>query len=152
MARGVMRQKKRDVGTGDTHASPSSLPDAVEQVNGALLRLIKNYAGEFSAIAQEAGTPPNAGLNLAGVELDGIHYMLMKIGAAALGPLTDRQREIVLSVSEGLSNKEVGSRLDITPATVAAHLRVIYKKLKVDSRSGLLLRLFAEQNSSASHD
>ena len=73
-------------------------------------------------------------LNLAGDERDGIHYMLMKIGAAALGPLTDRQREIVLSVSEGLSNKEVGSRLDITPATVAAHLRVIYKKLKVDSR------------------
>lgn len=57
--------KKKDVGTRDTDASPSSLPDAVEQVNGALLRLIKNYAGDFSAIAQEAGTPPDSGLNLA---------------------------------------------------------------------------------------
>ena len=54
------------------------------------------------------------------------------------------------SVAEGLSNKEVSSRLDITVATVAAHLRVIYKKLKVDSRSALLLRLFAAQDSSAS--
>ena len=112
--------------------------------------MIKNYGEEFSAIAQEAGAPKDAGLNLAGIELDGFHYMLMKVGVAALGPLTDRQREIVLSVAEGLSNKEVGSRLDITSATVAAHLRVIYRKLKVDSRSGLLLRLFAEHDSSAS--
>lgn len=147
-----MRQKKKNVGTGDVGGTGSegSLPDAVEQVNGALLRLIKNYTREFSAIALEAGTPSDAGLNLAGVELDGFHYMLMKIPAAALGPLTDRQREIALSVAEGLSNKEVGSRLAVTQATVAAHLRVIYKKLKVDSRSALLLRLFAAQDSSAS--
>ena len=131
-------------------ARDSSLPDAVEQVNGALRRLIKNYAGEFCAIALDAGAPPDGGLNLAGVELDGFHYILMKVPTAALGPLTNRQREIALSVAEGLSNKEVGSRLDVTPATVAAHLRVIYKKLKVDCRSALLLRLFAAQDSSES--
>ena len=146
-----MRQIKKNVGSwGDVGTSANSLPDAVEQVNRALLRLIKNYAGEFSAIAREAGTPPDAGLNLAGVELDGFYYMLMKIPAAALGVLTDRQREIALSVAEGLSNKEVSSRLEITPATVAAHLRIIYRKLNVDSRSALLLRLFAAQDSTAS--
>ncbi len=143
-----MRQTEKNVGAGDV--GPSALPNAVEQVNGALLRLIKNYAGEFRAIALEAGTPPDAGLNLAGVELDGFYYMLMKIPAAALVALTDRQREIALSVAEGLSNKEVGNRLDITPATVAAHLRVIYKKLKVETRSALLVRLFAGQDSSVS--
>ncbi len=144
-----MRQIEKNVGAGDVGTS-ASLPDAVEQVNGALLRLIENYAGEFGAIASKAGMPPDAGLNLAGVELDGFHYMLMKIPSATLGPLTDRQLEIALSVAKGLSNKEVGSRLDITPATVAAHLRVIYKKLNVDSRSALLLRLFTAQDSSAS--
>ena len=78
MAIGVMRQIKKNVGAGDV-GPITSLPDAVEQVNGALLRLIKNYAGEFGAIALEAGAPPDAGLNLAGVELDGFHYMLMKV-------------------------------------------------------------------------
>ncbi len=145
-----MRQIKKNVVESGVGASDRSLPDAVEQVNGALLHLVKNYAEEFCAIALEAGIPPDGWLNLAGVELDGFRYILMKVPTAALAPLTDRQKEIALSVAEGLSNKDIGSRLDITPSTVAAHLRVMYKKLKVDSRSALLLRLFAVRDSSAS--
>jgi DNA-binding CsgD family transcriptional regulator len=130
--------------------SETLLREAAEKVNGALLRLVKNYGGEFKAIEQEAGTLRDGSLNLAGVELDGFHFMLMKVPAAELEPLTHRQREIAISVAAGLSNKEVSRRLEIKPTTVAAHLRAIYRKLSVDSRSGLLLRLFAAQDSSAS--
>lgn len=143
-----MRHKKQHVRTNDEGSAPGSLSEAMQHVNGALLKLIKNYDTEFQAIAREAGTPAGSASQLAGVELDGFHFLLMKVRATALAPLTDRQRQIALSVAEGLTNKEIGSRLNITAATVAAHLRVIFKKLNVDSRSELLLRLFAAKDSS----
>ncbi len=146
-----MRQKT-DAETRDVNSTENEalLREVVERVNGALVRLVKNFGSELGAIEREAGTLRDGILNLAGVELKGCHYMLMRIPVPALAPLTHRQREIALSVAEGLSNKEVSRRLEITPATVSAHLRVIYRKLNVDSRSGLLLRLFAAQDSTAS--
>ncbi len=49
--------------------------------------------------------------------------------------LTPREGEILAQLSEGLSNKEIGSRLDISYDTVRAHLRHIYEKLHVRGRT-----------------
>lgn len=129
--------------------SEASLQESVERVNGALLGLVKKHRRELEEILRTVGTPGEGGLNLAGVDLAGFHYMLMKVPTATLEPLTPRQREIALAVLEGLSNQELSRRFGITTSTVAAHLRTIYKKLRVDSRAALLLRLFASQDSSA---
>ena len=123
--------------------SKKSLQAAIEKVNVALLRLIKKHEREFGEIALQVASTVDTGMNLAEVELDGYQYMLMKLPVAELNSLTHRQREIALYVAEGRTNKEVGERLTISPATVAAHLRVIYRKLRVDSRPALLLRLFS---------
>jgi len=53
------------------------------------------------------------------------------------GPLSAREREVAELVAEGLSNKEVATRLYVSPATVATHLKRIYKRLGVHSRAGL---------------
>jgi DNA-binding NarL/FixJ family response regulator len=49
--------------------------------------------------------------------------------------LSAREAEILALLSEGLSNKEIGSRLNISAATVRSHLMSIFKKLHVHCRT-----------------
>jgi len=49
--------------------------------------------------------------------------------------LTDRERQIMQLVSEGLSNKEIGRRLNITDGTIKVHLHHIFQKLDVSNRT-----------------
>lgn len=53
--------------------------------------------------------------------------------------LTPREREIVLLVAEGHSNKRVAADLDIAEGTVKLHLHKAYKKLGVTNRVQLSL-------------
>jgi two-component system, NarL family, nitrate/nitrite response regulator NarL len=55
----------------------------------------------------------------------------------ALTALTDRQRQIMRLVSEGLSNKEIGRRLNISDGTIKVHLHHIYQKLDIRNRTVL---------------
>lgn len=48
--------------------------------------------------------------------------------------LTGREKQIVLHLRDGLSNKELAVRLRLQPKTVANHLTKIYKKLGVRDR------------------
>jgi len=51
--------------------------------------------------------------------------------------LTIREREVSLLVAEGLSNKDVGRRLEVSEGTVKIHLHNIYQKLQVNNRTSL---------------
>jgi two-component system, NarL family, nitrate/nitrite response regulator NarL len=55
----------------------------------------------------------------------------------ALTVLTDRERQIMRLVSEGLSNKAIGRRLNIADGTIKQHLHHIYQKLEIDNRTVL---------------
>ena len=48
--------------------------------------------------------------------------------------LTVRERQVLILSNEGWSNKEIGRRLRISPATVKNHIHSILQKLKVDRR------------------
>jgi LuxR family maltose regulon positive regulatory protein len=50
-------------------------------------------------------------------------------------PLSDREREILQLIAEGLTNQEIGSQLYLSLNTVKAHTRNIYGKLGVNSRT-----------------
>jgi DNA-binding NarL/FixJ family response regulator len=50
-------------------------------------------------------------------------------------PLTAREEEVVGLVTEGLCNKSIAARLGIAPGTVKSHLKVIFDKLDVKSRT-----------------
>ncbi|WP_245322822.1 LuxR C-terminal-related transcriptional regulator, partial [Bradyrhizobium valentinum] len=54
-----------------------------------------------------------------------------------LAVLTDREREIMSLVSEGLSNKAIARRLNISQGTIKVHLHHIYQKLEINNRTVL---------------
>lgn len=54
--------------------------------------------------------------------------------ARALDQLTGREREILQSLADGLSDKQIADRLSIAPRTVRTHMSNILGKLEVDSR------------------
>jgi two-component system nitrate/nitrite response regulator NarL len=56
-----------------------------------------------------------------------------------LDRLTPREREIAQLIGGGASNKEIAGRLNITEATVKAHLTAIFRKLGLSDRLGLAL-------------
>jgi LuxR family maltose regulon positive regulatory protein len=55
-------------------------------------------------------------------------------------PLTERELEVLHLLAQGLSNKEIGGRLVIAPSTVKQHLKNIYGKLDVHSRTQAVAR------------
>ncbi|HWS77983.1 MAG TPA: response regulator transcription factor [Thermomonas sp.] len=52
--------------------------------------------------------------------------------------LTERQRQIVDCVADGLSNKEIARRLQISPETVKTHLQKVFEHEGVHGRMALL--------------
>ena len=53
--------------------------------------------------------------------------------------LTRRQKVIVEMMTQGLSNKEIASKLWISEGTVKAHSNAIFRKLDVTSRTQAVL-------------
>ncbi len=51
--------------------------------------------------------------------------------------LTEREYQIMELVSEGLSNKEIGRRLNLSEGTIKVHLHHTYQKLAVNNRTAL---------------
>jgi DNA-binding CsgD family transcriptional regulator len=55
--------------------------------------------------------------------------------------MTNREKEILTLLEQGLSNKDIGVNLSITETTVKSHIQNIYKKLGVSNRVQLINRL-----------
>jgi DNA-binding CsgD family transcriptional regulator len=66
-----------------------------------------------------------------------IERLRSRNGIAPLHPagLTDRELEVLRLVAAGLTDAEVADRLSISPRTVGQHLRSVYGKLDVRSRT-----------------
>jgi two-component system nitrate/nitrite response regulator NarL len=63
--------------------------------------------------------------------------------------LTDRERQIISLVSEGLSNKEIGRRLNIADGTIKVHLHHIFRKLEISNRTLLAALVISNSGSAA---
>ena len=67
--------------------------------------------------------------------------------------ISPRESEIIRYIMTGEDEALIASRLGISTHTVHTHLERLYIKLKVNSRSQLIVRIFAEYVSlEASHD
>ncbi|TET17518.1 MAG: response regulator transcription factor [Dehalococcoidia bacterium] len=54
-------------------------------------------------------------------------------------PLSEREMEVLKIAAQGMSNKDIGNMLFISKRTVQAHMRSIFNKLGVGSRSEAIL-------------
>ena len=58
---------------------------------------------------------------------------------SATEPLSDREKDVLVEVVKGLSNKEIADVLCISPHTVISHRKNISKKLQIHSTPGLTI-------------
>jgi DNA-binding NarL/FixJ family response regulator len=55
--------------------------------------------------------------------------------------LSQREQQVAALVCEGLSNKMIAQKLNVSEGTIKCHLHAIYIKLGVQSRLALLVAL-----------
>ena len=60
--------------------------------------------------------------------------------------LTERERQVMRLVAQGLANKEVGRHLGVSEGTVKIHLHKIYEKLGVANRTALAALAIAHRD------
>ncbi len=97
-------------------------------------------------VCQETGDREAAGLHFdaarelftqlgAAPDLAGLERLTARGRASPVGGLTDREREVLLLVASGGTNRQIAIALDISEHTVARHLSNIFDKLGVGSRT-----------------
>ncbi len=59
-------------------------------------------------------------------------------GCSEPPPLTDREREILILVAQGNSNKRIAQQLDVSVRTVETHRLNLRKKLGIETPAGLI--------------
>jgi two-component system response regulator NreC len=59
-------------------------------------------------------------------------------GAFTLEILSERERQVLELVGEGLNNHDIGKKLELSPKTIARHRERIMKKLNIHSRTELV--------------
>lgn len=69
----------------------------------------------------------------------GAAFRALRSDRDGLEVLTQREREIAQRVAEGLSNRQISERLNITEGTVKIHLHNVFEKLGIRSRLQLAL-------------
>lgn len=103
------------------HTEPADLVKAVEVVAGgdALLSpsVTRRLVEEFASHAKPAPT-------------------------TVLSELTDREREVMALVAEGLTNAEIAERLFMSPATARTHVSRILLKLNARDRTQLVVMAY----------
>lgn len=122
------------------------LPTSAEGEAIALaIRLIRHglavVPGELIA---SAGRYPSS--SSATVTANSAHLRRAGGGAAVL---TQRQRQVLQLLAQGLSNKAIAARLEISESTVKVHIRAIMAQSGVTSRTQIVAHLLAGENGSS---
>ncbi len=107
------------------------LPDEIRDRHDRVLAEVRNRLGDdrYEAVSSEGAALP------VGATIDLVDPERASAGPEAPEGLTAREVEVLALVSEGLTDAEVAERLVVSIRTVHAHLRSIYRKLDVRTRS-----------------
>jgi len=103
------------------HAADQLLK-AIKKVNDGEVWIERSMVGDM---IQELSRPPMVDPEMVKIE-----------------SLTEREREVISLVGEGLKNKQVGERLFISETTVTHHLSSVFSKLDVSDRLELIIYAF----------
>lgn len=62
--------------------------------------------------------------------------------AAPVSDLTARELEVLQLLAEGMSSREIGEALFISPRTATTHITNIFSKMDVDNRAAAVAKAF----------
>ena len=79
-------------------------------------------------------------------------WMEAETGQERRATLTDRERQVIRLISEGLSNKQIARRLNVTDGTIKVHLHHIFEKLRVDNRTTLAAVYLSQRTDQSDHE
>jgi len=131
-----------DLGLPGTLKGRSAV-EAVRQVRPGLPILVVSGSEEPEVVQAALAAGADAYLvKTASTEAFGLTLRQLVGSAAAEHPaqrLTERQREILALLCEGLSNKEIGRKLDLSDATVKMHMTAVLRGLGVSTRTQAVL-------------
>ncbi len=139
---GVVEQLRREV--PDTRILMLSIHDQREYV-------VESVRAGAHGYVRKDSTPTELRSAVAAVVRDGAYFgpgAARHLGAAlrgeadpaiegTAGTLTPREREVLVRVARGLTNKETGAELGISTRTVEAHRDSLTRKLGIRSVAGL---------------
>jgi len=125
--------------TGEIGAQITRLRQKLAKAQQSLILEINGRRLEFSFVSS---TGPNEFLyrvteSWAGSEAEVRRQILLLQQALSL---TGREADVLLWISRGKSNRDVGEILGISPRTVNKHLQQIFEKLGVENRSSATAR------------
>jgi DNA-binding CsgD family transcriptional regulator len=106
-------------------------------------KLVAQVSSELEAISNERDD--RKGQVIIDTEIDGVRCLLTRLDKppAPRISFSPRESEIARMVAQGYPNKTIAAALDISPWTVCTHLRRIFAKLKISSRSAMVAQLIA---------
>ena len=78
------------------------------------------------------------------VAAGGMAFSVRPRAGAGIARLSERELEVVRLVVDGRSNDEIGARLGIGPKTVESHLRRLFERFDLASRTELATRALRE--------
>ena len=104
---------------------------------GALSCLLKDVDADGLANAVRKAARGEAVLHprVAGFLLDALRRGGMPAGNRPLDALSQRERDVLTLIAEGLSNQQIGTRLAISEKTVKTHVSNVLAKLGVSDRT-----------------
>ena len=121
----------------DDRRTPSTVRQTQAKFDVLLEKILRQIESDLRNTHLLKSLPKNAPCALARADRRDFTYVLVRVPTKRYNTLTMRQRQITLLVGQGLPNKAIGRRLNISSATVAAHLRQVYYKLHVTTRTEL---------------
>gem|GEM_PF-2055979 len=113
-------------------------PEAVGIVTSRLRSVMLAYPGaNGNGVYYDAGSAPGsvAGIGEAAAEFAAAALPLQN---EELNRLSEREREILMLVADGISNRQIASIVHVTEGTIKNHVSNILRKLRLSNRSELV--------------
>lgn len=133
ISRGNMRKARRQIAAAsqvlDQIGVQLELGDRVDYE--IALERIKKATGRDPVRFEEAGMPSSANLPRAISVTPGV--------SPGVTALTERETVVLQLAARGLTDRQIASQLVISPHTVNAHLKSIYRKLSVNNRTSAVV-------------